>query len=91
MSDPGDVDDQQRAEELRQPQIFLTFAAVPRGLQQGGQESQADRDGNEKEMIDRRKRELPPSQINVGHLPLRSGKPIVNLAASASPGILLGG
>ena len=66
------VDDQQDAEEPGQPQVLVALAAVPGGLQQRGQEGQADRDRHEKEVIDRHKRELPPRKIDVRHLLPRS-------------------
>ena len=62
-----DVDDQQRAEEPGQPQVIIAPAAVPRRLQQRGQERQTDRDRDEEEMIDRHKRELHPRQVDVRH------------------------
>ena len=70
LHDPGHhadrhVDDEQRAEEPGQPQVVLPPAAVPGGLQQRGQERQADRDRDEEEMIDRHERELHPRQVNV--------------------------
>jgi hypothetical protein len=68
-----DIDDQQDAEEPGQPQVLIPLAAIPGRLQQRGQESQADRDRHEKEMIDGHKRELPPRKIDVRHLLPRSG------------------
>ena len=47
--------------------VLLALAAVPRGLQQRGQERQPDRDRDEEEMVDRHERELHPRQINVRH------------------------
>jgi len=72
LHDPGHhadrhVDDQQNAEEPGQPQVVIAPAAVPRRLQQRGQERQADRDRDEEEMIDRHKRELHPRQVDVRH------------------------
>ena len=82
LHDPGHhadrhVDDQQRAEEPGQPQVLITLAAIPRRLQQRGQESQTDRDRDEEEMVDRHKGELHPRQVDVGHL-----HPLVRRAAS---------
>src|SRR6202011_5568798 len=59
--------DQQNAEEPGQPQVIIAPAAVPRRLQQRGQERQTDRDRDEEKMIDRHKRELHPRQVDVRH------------------------
>ena len=69
-----DVDDEQRAEEPGQPQVVILPGPVPGGLQQRGQERQPDRHRNEKEMVNRRERELNPRQIGV-HRVASPGQP----------------
>ena len=71
----GHVDHQQRAEESGQPEIFRVLLAVISGMQQRGQEREPDGEGNEKKVVDRGKRELPPSQVGPHLIPSASSQP----------------
>ena len=62
----GDVDQQQRAEEARQAPVVVVAAPVPCRLQDRDEEGQPDRHGDEQEVIDARRRELPARKV-VGH------------------------
>ena len=72
-----DVDQQERAEELRQALVARVVRAEPRGLQQGDEERETDRDRDEEEVVDAGRRELESSQIHQIHDngPFRSVQP----------------
>ena len=61
----GDVDDQQRPEEARQPAMVRVARAVPHRLQDRDEEGDADRDGHEQEVVDGRRGELDPREVDV--------------------------
>ena len=64
----GEVDQEQLAEELGEPQVLRVAGAVPGRLQPGHEECHADRDRDEEEVVDGRDAELPPCEIEWFHV-----------------------
>ena len=59
-----EVDQQQRAEEARQPQPLLVARAVPERLHHRHERRQPERQRHEQEVVDRRRRELDPREVD---------------------------
>ena len=66
------VDQEQRSEEAGQPAIRVVAVAVPRRLEQGDQEGQADGDRHEEEVVDARAGELPAGEFEAHGVSLPS-------------------
>jgi hypothetical protein len=58
---------------VSQPQVLLQLRAVPRRLEQRGQEREPDHDRHEEEVVDRGEGELYPGEVDVHRLPPREG------------------
>ena len=62
----GEVDQEQRPEEVRQLQPLLVAGSVPLGLEPGDDRPEPERQRHEQEVVDRRRRELRAGQIDRG-------------------------
>src|SRR5699024_9812523 len=72
LDDPGDhadgeVDQEELAEELRQPEVVLVAGPQPGGLQAGDDGGQPDRQRHEEEVVDGDDPELPASDVEDFH------------------------
>ena len=62
-----EVDDEQLPEELGEPVVLRVAGAYPLGVEDRDDQRQADRDGDEQEVVDGRDGELPPGDIDGIH------------------------
>ena len=62
-----EVDEEELAEELRQPHPLRVVRAHPGGVEDGDDEGHADRDRHEEEVVHGGDGELPPGQVRCIH------------------------
>ena len=85
LHEPGrdadrEVDEHQRAEEARQPQPSVVASAVPEGLHDCDERREPERQRDEQEVVQRRRRELEPREVDRRDGECAQGRP--SLAAA---------
>src|SRR5690606_22507427 len=81
----GEVDQEELPVEAGQPVPAVVAGAVPRGLEPGDEEAQADRDRDEQEVVDGRDPELPAREVERVHAPASSAPAVQGMTARWVP------